>query len=398
MTVTAALHKENLSLFERSLLHYFVNCELFDLQDCPHRKEEIEEVLYLARIHRVVQFGGYQGEASGTKLTKACMLAGHNQRLEHGAELLRKQYFISQVLEAISSSNIKFLLIRGFDLAYRYYPVPELRPFSDTDLILSREDFSRAIGVLEQLGYTMKSRTVGQEESTYSRSLFDYLANLEDGVSLHNTKSKIELDIHPADSFLFSDWYERSTKSFFGSSLTYQSLDPQDLLRMLLFHGRKHRWSRLIWVADIYYILLAMSHDQVQEVWELSIEEDWEYTFLAGVSLAHILYAAQVPTAVGAALDSFCRNHSAITLSSILRLKRGKLSRNQWFFNLAFQIKLERSYIRKFGVMTKRLFMPTVRDLLYIPLPKSLYSLYYLVRPLRILLRILGLSGVGKLI
>src|SRR4051812_17226298 len=51
-----------------------------------------------------------------------------------------RQADIAQVLDALGGRGIETLLMKGSALAYQIYAAPELRPRSDTDLLVSPDD------------------------------------------------------------------------------------------------------------------------------------------------------------------------------------------------------------------------------------------------------------------
>lgn len=52
--------------------------------------------------------------------------------------------------------GIQPLVLKGLALAYKYYPDPALRPVSDIDLLLKKEDILPALRVLADVGYRVK--------------------------------------------------------------------------------------------------------------------------------------------------------------------------------------------------------------------------------------------------
>jgi Uncharacterised nucleotidyltransferase len=60
---------------------------------------------------------------------------------------------LREVLAALAARGVKTLLMKGSALAYEVFPSPDLRPRSDTDLLLDPADFADAREALLRLGF-----------------------------------------------------------------------------------------------------------------------------------------------------------------------------------------------------------------------------------------------------
>jgi hypothetical protein len=75
---------------------------------------------------------------------------------------------LAVVLHALATSGITAIVLKGAALAYTVYPEPWLRPRSDDDLLVAPEQFDRARGVLESLGYRERASNPGPEHTAQS--------------------------------------------------------------------------------------------------------------------------------------------------------------------------------------------------------------------------------------
>jgi hypothetical protein len=73
-------------------------------------------------------------------------VAAERQYLEAGAQL-------REILGALGQAGVVAIVLKGPLLAAEYYPDPALRPFTDLDLLVRRQDRERALQVLSTLGY-----------------------------------------------------------------------------------------------------------------------------------------------------------------------------------------------------------------------------------------------------
>src|SRR5579872_670968 len=63
------------------------------------------------------------------------------------------QFELTQVLEALSGAAIPVMVLKGADIAETLYARPELRHYSDVDIMVHPEDLKATFAILEQLGY-----------------------------------------------------------------------------------------------------------------------------------------------------------------------------------------------------------------------------------------------------
>jgi hypothetical protein len=76
------------------------------------------------------------------------------------ADLVR-EHELRRLIEALESGGVRTLLMKGVDLAYSSYSRPDLRPRTDSDLLVGPEARSRAGAILESLGYERVPQTGG---------------------------------------------------------------------------------------------------------------------------------------------------------------------------------------------------------------------------------------------
>ena len=74
-------------------------------------------------------------------------------RAEAAKELLRQREIVS-VLDALANNSIHPILLKGTPLAYSIYPAPQLRPRSDTDLLVPRSAVEAVRRILAAGGYS----------------------------------------------------------------------------------------------------------------------------------------------------------------------------------------------------------------------------------------------------
>ena len=168
---------------------------------------------------------------------------------------------LAEVLAALAARGVQPLITKGTALAYDIYTAPELRPRSDTDLLIAREDLSA-------LRETMLSR--GFEEVPSSGD--------EHGLrqAVFTRAPGMVYDVHwaatnvPAfDAVLHYD--DLRTRAIALPSLGphARGLSHVDALLMACIHrvAHHHDSDRLIWLVDIALLRDRMTADEHRVFW-----------------------------------------------------------------------------------------------------------------------------------
>jgi hypothetical protein len=66
-----------------------------------------------------------------------------------------QQARIIEIVKAFCQAGLEIILLKGADLQHRLYGNPEVRPMEDLDVLVSREDLSRAAPALAGIGYQL---------------------------------------------------------------------------------------------------------------------------------------------------------------------------------------------------------------------------------------------------
>jgi hypothetical protein len=165
---------------------------------------------------------------------------------------VRQNLFLtSELLRVVSSlreAGIEAVPLKGAVLATRIYGDIALRPFSDIDLLIRREQLSTAETIVLKLGYegeisvppAYREQWLKQQcELTFRRA---ELSRLELHWDISHPHFALDTGV---DRF----WGRLKTTRVGDSSLN--DLSEQDLLLTLIVHGTRHAWSRLMWLVDV---------------------------------------------------------------------------------------------------------------------------------------------------
>jgi hypothetical protein len=161
------------------------------------------------------------------------------------------------------------------------------------------------------------------------------------------------------------------------------NLDPVSALLVLCMHGSKHGWRRLIWICDVAKLI----ESEPKLDWDFA---RWEarrvglFRCLAlGVLLANRCAGAQVPPDV---LRELSEDRRARTIAEFLDNHVAQEPGRMPDGLIPYNIRLLDFRDRARAVLSPGFLRPRERDRAFIKLPKALDPLYFLIRPLRLLL------------
>jgi len=105
-------------------------------------------------------------------------------RREQGLELARRVE-LRRTLDAFAATGVEALAFKGAAVAYTHYPYPHLRPRVDTDLLVRDQDRTRAVRVLEGLGY--RPQLAVERDAIFTQTTFylDTVGHLSHLIDLH---------------------------------------------------------------------------------------------------------------------------------------------------------------------------------------------------------------------
>lgn len=170
------------------------------------------------------------------------------------------------VLGAITEENIPVMVLKGADIATTIYRHPELRHYSDVDLMVHPEHLPATVAIFERLGYhyhqEYRFETVSKQ-----RAAFVYVKEVAAGYlvfEIHTSPHSNEMGV----SFDTAQFWRRA-RPITIEGISVCGMGLEDLFIYLCWHFRSHSFSRLIWLYDITMLLLRCS-DSID--WSLTHE------------------------------------------------------------------------------------------------------------------------------
>jgi hypothetical protein len=277
-----------------------------------------------------------------------------------------------RVLALFRQAGIDAVPLKGPALAAQLYDPPALRPTSDLDVLINRADLPRAIHVAASNGYRF-SHPNASMKFFEAGSEFQLTAN--HGVLL-------ELHWHFAPAL-----FNALRPSCAPDSLATASLGgcqipvfrTEDLLPMLCVHGAKHCWCSLKWLCDVARLVESPDLDW-DRVTARSEAMRLTRPLLLGVALARDLLSAAVPPEIVARIE---RDEIVCDLAASNRATLESEQRDGWRGRFLYTWQLLHWRDRS-AFWASILFMPTVSDWEFMPIPAAPFATYYLVRPIRL--------------
>ena len=125
--------------------------------DAPAPEENVnwDRLLELARIHNVIGILGYMGRKYPICPDPQYSSAFRNLCMGTIALFSRRQALAQAMVQQLEQAGIDHILMKGFVLR-DCYPVPELRTFTDIDLVIRQSDRAKTHDLMLSLGFTVK--------------------------------------------------------------------------------------------------------------------------------------------------------------------------------------------------------------------------------------------------
>jgi len=298
------------------------------------------------------------------------------------------------LLKALESAGAPAVVWKGPALAYSVYPSPELRTFTDLDLLVRREDVGTVRAVLTSLGYLPRLSPGVSEEEVFGR--------MSRAVTMVNPESGGVLDIHwgSAQRYLSSAmdgdrlWTRSGPLDVEGT--TVQVLDREPMLLALCAHGAKHGpfpWPTLKWITDIEAVVKAHPPDRWGPILARARELGCLRMLLLGLHLANDLLEVSLPREV---VEELGRDPVVGDMGVPIRERILEPNSVPFPFSerLRFDLRVRERYRDRFRYAIVRVLTPSKQD--RSSTPASLRPLLVVTRLLRLGRRYLLNPARGK--
>ena len=168
------------------------------------------------------------------------------------------------VSDALDGGGISYVSLKGPFLALRLYGDITWRYYSDLDILTDVSLISKAIGILEELGYHYVSNAWPENPK-----LQKILVNHDNQISLNHPARMMTIELHwrllktPVIKYSrLSGLVNQNLARVSFASRSVSVLSNELELLYLIIHGGNHFWRQLKWLVDIDTFLRTQAIDK----------------------------------------------------------------------------------------------------------------------------------------
>ena len=296
---------------------------------------------------------------------------------------LRQLRELLAVHRDMETAGILAVPFKGPVLAAQLYGDVARRQSNDLDFLVRRSDLGRATDLLVARGYRPPPLLATRRGAKFLDGVGHHRFTRGDGaiVELHWDFAPRHFP-YPIDRARVRSHLEPVR---IGGRLLY-TVPRDELLFLLCAHGAKHAWVRLAWIRDVAQLVRVASNPDWNAVLAAARRRRALRMMLLSLLLAAELCDAPVPHWV------IERARSDPTVSSLAQEVRDRLRIDPQLEPTAakvrwFQFRTRDRWRDQLRVYAVPALMVGPGDWEWVRLPDRLYALYYLLRPIRLVLK-----------
>ncbi len=295
-----------------------------------------------------------------------------------------------RILNLLEQNNIKAIAFKGPVQAEMIYNDIGARVFSDLDILVKKENAVQARNLLLNQGFKTSVNIPESQTSHYLKK--------ENFFQLADQARGINIDLHweiTGRYNLLPIYYPLSEQAIHHATLLgkdIRTLNYDDLLIYLCIHGTSHCWEKLELIYSVTKILTSGRISNWEDILKKAKELKCRRMVLLGLFLAEYFFNADLPDVIQSAIkeDKKMKNQTDYIIGKILDQNMAFTEGLSWRFS-PFHFHVRDSGMDGVKYLLRLFFQPTIREWDKYPLPDSLLSLYYILRPYRLIK-----EGIGK--
>lgn len=354
-------------------------------------------LIQLARKHGVLSSLFVALRPASGDLPKDCR---EQMTRDYHAAIGRNVFVVSEfekVIRLLRQEGIRTIPYKGPMLSLILFGQAAARESKDIDLVVRKEDLMRAKTLLERVGYQTDGAWTRDEErfllNSRKEASYDFKLPYPSGKG-----KRLKIELHwrlPLTSVVPPDWYwnQLETQDVAGGELSH--FVPEALLVILLTHGFRHYWESLKWLADVDLLIRKQSDFDWDRFLALSEQLGVRRVVLFGLFLSRELLGTPLPELIkerlaGEPLVQKLVPGAVENMTGQQRCPVGLMN------NLLIRERMKDRifYLRN---IIDYLFVPEITDYQRLPLPRILWPLYWVIRPLKVLVCMRHKYGVHRL-
>ena len=332
-----------------------------------------EDLLALAERHRVVPL-----LAAGASAATAAPL---RRRMLALAQLtVRLERELAEIAACLSAARVEFLVLKGPAMARQAYPVPEWRAYDDLDLWVASRDLDAALAALAAAGYRRMPPLDARTAACARR------AGIEAALAHPERRRLVEMshgDRALATTARAAKEVRSGAVELEVAGARVRAPAPRHALLLACAHGAHHCWDRLGWVADVAGLWMRLSAADREDARTMASRWRMETILGLGLRLAADHFGVRLDGPAVALAEA------ARVRSLAARVGLEQIGADSARAAMPERLRFERdaldSVFQRAQIMAGWIFHPTMGDIDAVPLPRALYPLYAVVRPLRLL-------------
>ena len=309
---------------------------------------------------------------------------------------VRRNLFLSgeliKLLKLLEMEGIPAIPFKGPVLAASVYGSLALRSFWDLDLLVHKRDVLQVKSILLARGYRPEHKLSALGEVVHLQLDCEYnfdrnYDNLHLEIHWRIVSGYIRFQLDPEGL-----WERHVLLPFAGT--TVRSLSPEDQLLILCLHnGAKHHWQRLSMICDLAELI--RSHQGMD--WEWVLEQaaglNIRRIIFLGLLMAGDLTGARLPPEV---LKRAQQDPEVESLKARIREElftevedpAKNLKNCITYFRMRERLS---DRLRYLSHIMSEVTTPSEKEEELLLVPAFLYFLYYIIRPIRLVLKYIGI-------
>jgi Uncharacterised nucleotidyltransferase len=321
----------------------------------------------------------------------------------HMLENLFLSFKLTEIVRLLEKNGIPVFSFKGPTLAISAYGAPALRHFVDLDILVKPRHFDKSIEMLLGNGYKSNSRS-----GPLKRKILFFTRKKD--VNLFSPDNRVRVELHwklSGSHFslpfeLDQLWNRMDSLNFGGTELRVLAFN--DLFVYLCLHGARHGWERIGWICDLRELIQRRKAVEGNINWEEVRRHAKDHGCERVVELG--LFLVQKFFGVRTEYPEFEKiecNKVYEEIAEKVRIRDFSAAFNSYEISdwYLLHLSLKERSIDKLKVKTvylvwylKLIFKPNAVDRSVFHLPGFLYPLYFVMRPIRLLVNYFGADGV----
>jgi len=290
-----------------------------------------------------------------------------------------------EIHKGLKQHKIPHLFFKGTLLSIDLYANLAQRRFNDIDLLVDIDQLEKTLAVLKFLDYELFGVEVSMTEK---QKKINY--NISHHYQLKHKSKAVNVELH---------WNLTNPKSFASlktkellgshSKVKLQGIDIPYISRVnnivfLAAHGMVHQWYRLFWLKDFTKLLQNTSKEDINRALVLAERTKLKEAFTLSCITAHILYGIDLPSFCKVKKKYFKKIRIVLLSIATTELKQqGLIGKMRFVF---YRIGLKKDLKYYFDLIYR--LRTHYTDWSLMKLPDYMFFLYYLLRPVFLLLKV----------